>query len=216
MQTGEHGEPTTAHAPAHGDAHGDGHHEFNLYKGMLGEKEGVEPDLLWRAPGTPVPYAALLLNTLILFLLLYRFAKKPIQNALRVRKDTIQRGMEEAARLKADAETRLKAYEDKLNHIEDEVERVHRELRAAGEHERTRVLAEAKDRRARMEREAKTLIEQELKAVRELLLQETVRGALLSAEKDLKQKTTQADQQRLADDYLASVKQHGSELGGRL
>jgi F-type H+-transporting ATPase subunit b len=215
MQTEEHGEPSTAHAPAHGDAHGDGHHAFNLYHGMLGEKEGVEPDILWRTPGTPVPFAALLVNTLLLFLLLYRFAKKPIQNALRVRKDSIQRGMEEAARLKADAEARLKEYEDKLAHIEEEVERVHRELREAGEHERARVLAEAKDRRARMEREAKLLIDQELKAVREVLLQETVRGALLSAEKDLKEKTTHGDQQRLAEEYLASLGQKASQLGGR-
>ena len=127
--------------PAQGE-HGGSHvphlEDINWYEGMLGEKEDVEPSILWRAPGTPVPVAALAFNTAILFLLLYRFGKQPIQNGLRSRKASILKGMDEAARLKKDAETRLEDYEHKLAHIQDEVARVHRELRETGEHERAR------------------------------------------------------------------------------
>jgi F-type H+-transporting ATPase subunit b len=202
--------------------HGAGEHDHvpsfedvNWYYGVLGEKEGVPPDLLWRAPGTPVPFAAHAFNTLILFGLLYRFGKQPIQQALSNRKARILKGMEDAARLKRDAETRLKEYEEKLARVEEEVERVHKELRERGEHERARILADAKERRARMEREAKLLIEQELKAMREILLLETVRGAVRSAESDLKSKITAADQQRLADEYLATVRGAAARLGGK-
>lgn len=207
-------------APQQGD-HGGEHHvptfdDVNWFYGLLGEKEGVEPSLLWREPGQPVPVLALVINSLILFGLLYRFGKQPIMDGLRSRKNAILKGMDEAARLKKDAEARLAEYEHKLAHIQDEVDRVHRELRETGEHERARILAEAKERRARMEREARLLIEQELKAVRELLLKETVRGALRTAEEDLRAKITPADQQRLAEEYLASLKKAAPALRGKL
>src|SRR5258706_587734 len=149
------------HAPTFSDV--------NWYYGFLGEKAGVEPSLLWRPKGTPVPFAALALNTLALYWLLYRFGKKPIMDALRQRKESIMRGMEEAAALKAEAEQSLAKYKKKLDDVDQEVARIRSEMREAGESERQRILSEAKERRARLERDARTLIEQELKAAREQL-----------------------------------------------
>ena len=40
---------------AHGDAHAPTFDDVNWFYGFLGEKEGVEPDLLWRPTGMPVP-----------------------------------------------------------------------------------------------------------------------------------------------------------------
>jgi F-type H+-transporting ATPase subunit b len=226
---GQHDQPDdAAHADAaHADAaahseHASGHghvpsfHDINWYFGFLGEKEGVEPDLLWRSKGMPVPFGALALNALILYFLLFKFGKKPIANALRQRKQSIMKGMEDAARMKAQAEARLAEYEQKLRDIDQEVERIRREMKEAGEAERARILAEAKERRARMERDARTLIEQELKAAREALLRDTVRAAVKSAEVTLLAKIGDADQLRLADEYLGAVKASGSILRGRL
>lgn len=201
-------------------AHGEGHHlpsfhDINWFHGFLGEKEGVTPDLLYRAPGTPVPFGALLLNAAILYYLLFRFAKKPISEALVNRKNAVMRGMDEAARMKRDAEKRLAEYEAKLKNIDEEVERVRREMREAGELERTRILAEARARRERMERDARLLIEQELKAARELLIAETVEAAVRSAKNALASQITLGDQQRLADEYLAGLKNTQGSLRGR-
>ena len=68
--------------------------------------------------------------------------------------------MEEAARMKSDAEKSLAEYEQKLASIDQEIERVRREMRAAGESERVRILADARARRERMERDARLLVEQ--------------------------------------------------------
>ncbi len=207
-----------AHGEGHGDEHG-GHHlpsfdEINWFHGFLGEKEGVTPDLLYRAPGTPVPFGALLLNAAILYYLLFRFAKKPISEALVNRRNSVMRGMDEAARMKRDAEKRLAEYEAKLKNIDEEVERVRREMREAGELERTRILAEARARRERMERDARLLIEQELKAAREALIAETVEAAVRTAKSALSSQINLGDQQRLADEYLTGLKNtHGSLRG---
>ncbi len=197
----------------HGDAHGGhGPGEINWFNGFLGEKEGVEPSLLWRSKGTPPPFGAMLLNTAILFYLLGRFGAPKISQALARRKTTIMQGMEEAAKMKNEAADSLAQYEQKLARIDEDIERIKKDMREAGEAERVRVLNEAKERRARMERDAKLLIELELKAAHEELLRETVASAVRSAEDRLSKQVTVADQQRIAEHYLKSI---GSSFGGK-
>ena len=107
--------------------------------------------------------------------------------------------------MRGDAEERLAEYEDKLEHLDDEIERFKREMRETSELERTRVLAEAKERRARMERDAHLLIEQEIKAANQELIREAVASALDKATERLARGLTPADQQRMAEEYLAAI-----------
>ena len=215
--TAEHGE----HAEHEEGAEDHAHHvpkfeEYNFWYGFLGERDDVEPNLLWRPVGTPLPFGAMLLNSAVLYWLLVRFAKKPIAAALKSRKATILRGMEEAGQMKKDAEARLADYEQKLATVDQEIERVRQDMRSSGQSERKRILAEAKEKRARMERDAQTLIGQELKAAREGLLSEMTRAALRSAESTLRSRVTAADQTRLAEEYLAGIKNAATALRGKV
>jgi F-type H+-transporting ATPase subunit b len=213
-----------ARGQGHGEAHAGGHEEqhaptfddINWFFGFLGEKEGVEPSLMWRPKGMPVPFGALAFNCLILYFLLFKFGKKPIGDALRQRKLAIMKGIEDAAKMKADAEARLAEYQTKLDDVDQEVARIRREMKEAGEAERVRILSEAMERRARMERDARTLVEQELKAARVALVRDTVRAAIKSAEATLTAKVGDSDQQRLGEEYLGSIKASGAALRGRL
>jgi F-type H+-transporting ATPase subunit b len=222
-------EPAPEHAQLAASATGEGeegaedheHHvpkleEYNFFYGFLGEKDDVEPSILWRPTGTPVPFGAMLLNSAILYWLLVRFAKKPLAAALKSRKASILRGMDEAAQMKKEAAARLADYEQKLATIDEQVEQVRKDMREAGESERKRILAEAKEKRARMERDARTLIEQELKFAREGLLAEMSRAALRSAESALRSRITAADQARLAEDYLSGIKSAATALRGKV
>jgi F-type H+-transporting ATPase subunit b len=190
--------------------------EYNFWYGFFGERDDVEPSILWRPKGTPVPFGAMLLNSAILYFLVVRFAKKPISEALKARKANILRGMEEAGQMKAEAEAQLAGYEQKLATVDQEIERVRADMRHAGEVERKRILAEAKEKRTRMERDAQTLIGQELKAAREGLTAEMVKSALKSAETTLLAKITAADQSRLAEEYLSGIKNAASALRGKV
>jgi F-type H+-transporting ATPase subunit b len=218
-----HGEPAAAHGDEHGEGHAEGHgdhaptfQDINWGYGFLGEKEGAEPSLLWRPKGMPVPFGALALNAAILYWLLIKFGRKPIGDALKARKLGIMKGMEEAGRMKAEAEASLAKYKKQLDEIDSEVERIHREMKEAGEAESARIVRDAKERRERMERDARTLVEQELKAAREALVRDTVRAAVKSAEATLVSKIGDSDRQRLGDEFLASVKASGAALRGRL
>lgn len=202
------GEENGEHAAEHGE-HGAEHGDdtpFNWAYGFVGEKDGEEPSLLYRPKGMAPPFLANVINFAILFTIIVSAGKKPIAEALKKRKERLVGSMEEAAKMKADSEKSLAEYEKKLAHLDDEIERIRREMRESAEAERQRILTEAKERRERMERDAKILIEQELKAAREALMRETVSSAMRSAEELLSKQLGSADQDRIARDFLETVK----------
>jgi F-type H+-transporting ATPase subunit b len=208
---------------AHGaDAHASGDHgdhgmaPFNWAYGFVGEEEGVEPSLLYRPKGMPRPFLANVINAALLFGIIYTVGKKPIAEALKKRKERIVAGMEEAGKMKADAAKTLAQYEEKLKHLDQEIERIKKEMREAAEAERKRILSETKERRERMERDAKLLVEQELKAAREALMRETVAGAVRSAEDILAKQLGAMDHDRLAREYLEGMQKVSlNATGGR-
>ncbi len=204
------------HGAAEHGAAGPGHHEapgeINWVYGLLGEREGVEPSLAFRPPGMASPLVALLFNTALVFGLVYYFGRRPLAEGLRARRDAILKGIEEAAAMKRDAAARLAEYQDRLDHIDEEVARVEREMRAAGEAERERVLADARQRREVMERDARTMVALEAKAALEDLRASAVRAAMARAREVLASQATAADQRRFMDDYLTAL--HRAETGG--
>jgi len=216
-----HAGPHASEAPdsaEHPSAHGGEHHqEFNWYYGMIGEKADVEPGLLWRAPGTPAPFAALLFNTLLLVGLIVKFAKEPVARGLAARRQRIMKGMEEAAAMKEEARKQLDFYRSKLADLDNEIERVKRAMRDSAEAERRRILADAEVRRVRIEQEARMLVDQELKALREQLTLETSRAALGIARELLKSSTSTEDHRRFCEQYLDNLRQQGPSgaSGGR-
>ena len=192
---------------AGGDAHAKGHHpEINWYRGMIGVKPGVDPNLLWRAPGTPAPFAALLLNTLLLFGLIVKFARRPVARGLAERRQRITRGIDDASAMKEEARKQLETYRHKLENLGAEIERVQKEMRDTAEAERRRTLEEAAARRVRLEQEARVLIERELEALREQLTRETARAALRSARELLKVNVSADDHRRLWDQHLSTLR----------
>jgi hypothetical protein len=150
-----HAPAADAHVSPHGEArehggHGEGEEhaptfdDVNWIYGFFGEKDGVEPSLFWRPKGMPVPFGALALNAAILYFLLFKFGKKPIGDSLRSRKLGIMKGMDDAAKMKAEAEASLAKYQAQLDNIEQEIARIKREMKEAGEAESARILSEAK------------------------------------------------------------------------
>lgn len=211
-QSADHGATSGGHGAAAGGHHADPHP--NWFHGFFGEKEGVEPSLLWRPKGTPPPYLSNLINTLALALVLVKLAKGPVVNGLRTRREKLLKGIDEASRMKSEAEKSLAEYRRRLDNIDSEITRVRDEMRASNEAERVRILADAEQRRARLEAEAKLLVEQELSALHEQLRRETVAAALLSAREILRSQTTGEDQRRLSEVFLQDLKLR-SQVGAR-
>lgn len=73
-----HAAPAGAEQGAHGEAHGDDHGPgpINWFYGMLAETDTQEPNLLFRPKGMQPPLGAMLLNTAILFYVVYRAGRQ--------------------------------------------------------------------------------------------------------------------------------------------
>lgn len=209
---------TADQCPGHGPM--DAPHHVNWWQGMLmvnnerAEKGGFVNHLLFRyhnendacdPKNEPPPFLASLMNFGLLAFVLYRFGKKPIGEALQKRRQTIMGDIENATRLREEAEARLEEYEDRFEHIEETLGQLKAEYATQAELEKKHILAEAEERRVRMRRDAEFRIEQELKGARVALLEEAVLGAVTAAEEIIRQRATTQDQERLAQDYLTAV-----------
>lgn len=217
----EHGTSEAAHPDTEGHEGGEhGHHvpswnDINWGEGLLFESDDAEPGLLSRKPGTPVPVVSMLINSGILFLLLIGLGGPKVREALRARKKSITAGMSQAADMRDEAEERLREYEEKLAKVDQEMDLAKKQIRDLALVERDKVLKEARAKRERMEREARVLIEQELKAARELLMDETVRTAMKVARDLIAQQMSASDEQRLESDYLTSLGEVGQSQRGQ-
>lgn len=153
----------------------------------------------------PPPFLASLLNFGLLAFVIVRFGKKPIAEALMKRKQSIMQEIDNATRLREEAEARLQTYEDKFETMEETLEQLKGELALQAEIEKKHLLNEAEERRARMKRDAEFRIEQELKAAKSELLQAAVQSAVEAAEELLKKSASAQDQDRMTKEYLSAI-----------
>ncbi|WP_437762333.1 ATP synthase F0 subunit B [Sorangium sp. So ce281] len=213
----EHASHGEGHCPGHGPTDPPPH--VNWWHGLIGvnneaaAKGGINA-LLWRynneqnpcdPKNEPPPFLASVLNFGLLALIVVRFGRKPIAEALKKRKQTITQELDNASRLKKEAEQRLEEYEDKLTRLEETLAELKAEHAAQAEVEKAHVLAEAEQRRVRMRRDAEFRAEQELKAARAMLLQEAVQNAVAAAEELLRQRIGQQDLDRVNEEYLKAI-----------
>ncbi len=179
--------------------------------GEAAEPSGPEP-MNWTDWGKTdregqklAPFYTMLVNFGILAVTYYFFGRKRIASSLQERRDNIARDIEEAERMVREAEERAKSYQSRLQRLEEEARLAREALVRTGEAERDRIVREAEAKAERMKRDAEFIVEQEMKQIRQDLWRDAVDAAVGAAEQMLKKRVTQADQERLADDYLADL-----------
>lgn len=169
------------------DLHG-GHDELT-FKGLLASRE---------FQGTLVNFGALVL-------LIAWVIRKKGNPALAERRRQVEAELEEAQRLRAEAEKRHMETATRLEKLDQEMVQIRAEMIKAGEAERDRIVAQAEEKAARMRKDTRFLIEQQMKQLREDLIREAANAAVLAAQDLLQESTTDSDQDRLAEAYLARL-----------
>jgi F0F1-type ATP synthase membrane subunit b/b' len=160
------------------------------------------------------PFLATLINFGILAAGYYLLGKKSIAAGLVARRDSIAKEIEEAQRMKAEAEQRAKTYQGRLERLDEEARQAREVLVRAGEAERDRIIADAESTADRLRKDAEFLVLQEIKQVRQDLWREAVETAVTAAEEMLKKRVTPADQERLAEAFLGELGDRSRALSG--
>ena len=146
-----------------------------------------------------------IINFLLLFILLFKFAKKPMQNFFQKRTELIEKTLNEAKEAKAVSLKALQAVETRLKAKDAEIEVILAASKKSGELERDSIIAESDRLKAKILEQAKTNIEYELKHAKESIKAEAVELAMELAEKKLKEKLTKEEQEKLFEDSLMKI-----------
>lgn len=178
------GHAAAEHAPgAAGEHHGGGHHG------------GFD----W------VIFGQQMLNFGILLALLIKFGGGAIGKQMRARHAELKADLEEAARLRAAADARLKQQEARLANLEQEVAAVRAGIRKEAEDEKARLIAAADERAQRIREETAFLLEQQVKEAQIRLRHEGANAALRIAEALLRKNVGPQDQAQMASTFIADV-----------
>jgi F-type H+-transporting ATPase subunit b len=146
-----------------------------------------------------------IINFLLLFIILFKFAKKPMQNFFQKRTELIEKTLNEAKEAKAISLKALQEVETRLKAKDAEIETILAASKKSGEQERDDIIAESDRLKAKILAQAKTNIEYELKHAKEAIKAEAVELAMELAEKKLKEKMTKEEQEKLFEDSLMKI-----------
>lgn len=191
----EHAEHAEAHETAEHAEHASGHHgPAAINWSDLGDKHRPA-------------YLALVINFGLLAVGYYLLGKKPVAAALKQRRVTIGKAIEDAQSMLGEAKDRAKKYQADLKNADADAETAKAALVAAGKGEVDKLLADANEKSARMKRDADRLVEQERKQLQHDLLLETIELAITDAGAKLEKSVTAEDHARLAEDLLRELAQ---------
>jgi F0F1-type ATP synthase membrane subunit b/b' len=200
--------------PSVTQGHVEDHHAEG--KAHEAEHEGPPGEMNWTdfSNKKQPPYAALALNFLGLVVIYYFGFRGSVAQGLKDRKKSIAKDIESAQGMLKEAKDRAKRYQAKLQAVDEDSEQAKAALTSAGEGEKAAIEREAVEKVARMQRDADFLVTQEGKQLKEDLLRETVESATAEAEALLAKGITQADQERLAQEFLDSLASQFKTAGG--
>jgi len=215
------GEGHEAAAPGHeGGHHADPSKTFNFfdnplpfgpdsfrnkdqYGGPLGD--GVQGPHDEPEEPMSVPFVLVLINFGIILVILGWKAGPVAREMAAKRSDEIKTALDEAARLRQQAQEKLAEYSAKLRAAESEIDQMIAGMRTDAEAERKRIIAAAEAQAVALKKDAELRIAAEIDRARAQLRREVTNAAAEVAERVLREKTTGADQAKLVDTFLADV-----------
>ena len=211
----EHGEVEKS-ADIHQEAHGVQNHGAH----QKGAHHGPAPinwvDFGYKKNGKAPPLVAALFNFSVFVMLLFfhipgtkiglGLAGK-LRDAYSDKHTTIKEGLEEGAKLRREAEAKLKEYGQKIKDVDSEVEGVLSEIKKDAEMERKRIVDEANHQAARAKAETKKRIESDLNMAKKGLEKTWLAAAALKAEEKIKNGQNAQDQNRLFEQVMGQLDQ---------
>lgn len=159
-----------------------------------GHEEAVH--FTWRDWFWPV------INFSVLVFVLFFFGRKPLGDFFKGRTEMIERSIKEATEAKDLAQKTLAEVKKRLENTDVEIKEIIEITRRSGEKEKEALIAEGERMKAKIIEQAKANIDFELQKAKEQIKSDAARMALELAEKQIKEKLGQKEQDVLTDDYI--------------
>ncbi len=179
------------------------------HEGAEGHAEHDEYAPEWDKMGIGV------VNLSIFLIILFVLARKPFVAALAGRATSIRSGLDEAARMQAEAKARFDSVEARLAALDKEIEEMQVDAREDAEREAETLRQRGAVEAIRIKETAERAIREEAGRARTEIRQEAVQLAVALARETISRSMTQEDQQRLAREFLAAVDADRTGLKGQ-
>jgi F-type H+-transporting ATPase subunit b len=155
-------------------------------------------DILWEL-GIKV------LDVAIIAFFAFKLLSKPIAQAMANRSESVRRDIEEATAGRREAEARLAEFRAKAASLESDIEALRAQAAADMERERALLIEEGRVAADHIAQHARETIRQEVAKARAELHRDAALVAVQLATANVKAQLTAADQQRILDEYAASL-----------
>ena len=146
-----------------------------------------------------------IINFGVLFFVLFKFGKKPLQDFLKTRTELIEKTLKEAQEAKILAQKALAEVEERLKVKDKELEEILSSARQSGENEKSRLIEEGSRMKAKILEQAKTNIDYELREAKAAIKAEAVEIAMELAEKKIRDKIGKSEQDMLLEESLMKI-----------
>lgn len=167
------------------------------FTGVFAAEEGGEHvAFTWKDWFWPV------INFAFLFSILVFFARKPFAEYFKNRTELIEKSLKEATEAKELAQKTLNEVRERLKNTDSEIGQIIESAKKAGEKEKEAIIADGERLKANILEQAKANIDFELQKAKEKIKSEAAMLALELAEKQIKEKLGQKEQEALIDDYI--------------
>ena len=155
----------------------------------------------------PIALGRHLVNLVALIAVLVWGLKGPLADFLKFRRREIKDQLDASEKAKAEAEAKYQDIEGRLKNFEAEMETLLAGVREEGEAERVRLIAQAESSAEQLQVAAARTVEEEVRRARHELRAEAIDLAVELAEKIIVSEVGDADQRRLAAEYLSRVQE---------
>jgi F-type H+-transporting ATPase subunit b len=181
-------QPQPPNAVAHGSENVGGPHEGTKFLGL--------PSWIWK-----------LANMIAFIAFLGWLIGGPVKRALAARHDEIQKEAQEARERRAKADQLAADIQARLSHLEEEVRQIRDRAKVEGERQKEELIAAAEAEAQKILQSARGEVDNRIKRARHELTEYAGQLASERAEQLLREKTTDADRQKLFRDSLHDVEE---------
>ncbi|MBI4686284.1 MAG: F0F1 ATP synthase subunit B [Nitrospirae bacterium] len=156
-----------------------------------GEHSALLKDWLWP-----------LVNFAILLIVLIKFTRKPFKEFLKKRTELIEKSLKESEEARELSSRALAEVQERLKSLDDEINKILESAVHAGEREKEALIAQGESLKKRLIEQASVNIEQEIQKAKNEIKAEAALMAIELAEKQIKDKLGQKEQETLIDGYI--------------
>jgi F-type H+-transporting ATPase subunit b len=149
----------------------------------------------------------LVINFAVLMFVLIFFGRKPAKEYFRKRTEMIEQSLQEAREAKELAQKTLEEVRARLKNTDQEIEQILEAARTSGAKEKEEIIAEGERLKEKIIEQAKANIDFELQKAKETIKSDAALLALELAEKRIKEKLGQKEQEELVDDYIKRLEE---------